>query len=63
MIVAEEAVIDPKVGPKKAGTLKLNLTPGWEDSDALAVTVKNPEGHELWTWVYPLSSPRAAMKF
>ncbi|HWD92124.1 MAG TPA: glycoside hydrolase family 2 TIM barrel-domain containing protein [Verrucomicrobiae bacterium] len=55
-VIASGQSVSPRVGPKKAGVLKLNLPRGWKNADALAVTVKDAAGHELWTWVYPLRS-------
>ncbi len=55
-VIAGETTASPRVEPKKAGVLKLNLPRGWKNADALAVTANNPDGHELWTWVYPLPS-------
>ncbi len=51
---AEGAIASPDVAPGNSGSLKLELPADWENADALAVTARNPEGHELWTWVYPL---------
>ena len=52
--VAEGTITSPDVAPAKTGTLKFELPADWKNADALALTVRNPEGHELWTWVYPL---------
>jgi len=50
--LAAGTVASPEVAPGKSGRLKLNLPP--TNADALAVTARNPDGHELWTWVWPL---------
>jgi hypothetical protein len=52
--IAEGKIASPEVAPGKSGTLRLNLPPGQKTADALAVTARNPAGHELWTWVWPL---------
>jgi hypothetical protein len=55
--LAEGPVVSPDVPPGGSGTIKLDLPADWKDADALAVTVRNPAGHVLWTWVWPLQSP------
>ena len=57
--IAHGSVAGPQVPPHASGTLKLELPAGWRDADALLVTVRNPEGRELWTWSWPLQT-RAA---
>jgi Glycosyl hydrolases family 2, TIM barrel domain/Glycosyl hydrolases family 2, sugar binding domain/Glycosyl hydrolases family 2/Domain of unknown function (DUF4981)/Beta galactosidase small chain len=52
--LAEGALAGPEVAPGKSGSLKLNM-PARKDADALAVTARNPDGQELWTWVWPLA--------
>jgi hypothetical protein len=54
--IAQGAIASPDVVPGNSGTLKIDLPGDWKDADALAVTVRNPVGHELWTWVYPLDA-------
>ncbi|MCW3059192.1 MAG: glycoside hydrolase [Capsulimonas sp.] len=41
-----------------ANTLRLGLPENWRQADALSLRVDDPQGRELWTWVWPL--PRAA---
>lgn len=52
--IAEGATVSPDIAPGKSGGLKLNLPADWKNADALAVTARNSNGQELWTWVYPL---------
>ncbi|HEV2695235.1 MAG TPA: glycoside hydrolase family 2 TIM barrel-domain containing protein [Verrucomicrobiae bacterium] len=52
--VAEGTIASPEIAPTKTGSLKLNLPVDRKNVDALAVTARNPNGQELWTWVYPL---------
>lgn len=54
--IADGAVPSPGVAPGDSGTLKLDLPADWKDADALALTVRDQRGHELWTWVWPLQS-------
>jgi hypothetical protein len=53
-VVAHGAIANPDVIPGKTGSLKLILPADWKKADVLAVTACDPDGHELWTWVYPL---------
>jgi predicted small integral membrane protein len=52
--IAQGAIASPEIAPGVSGQLKLELPADWKKSDALAVTVLNYQGQELWTWVYPL---------
>ena len=56
--VAKGAIPSPPVAPGQSGRLKLPLPAGWKNAEALAVTACNPQGHELWTWVWPLQPNR-----
>jgi hypothetical protein len=56
--VAQGAIPSPQVAPGQSGKLKLELPAGWKNAEALAVTARNPQGHELWTWVWPLQPNR-----
>ena len=52
--IAAGMIASPNIAPGKSGRLKLKLPADWKNADALAVTACNPNGQELWTWVYPL---------
>lgn len=56
---ATGAVPSPPVAPGQSGQLKLALPAEWRNAEALAVTARNPQGHELWTWVWPLQPNRS----
>lgn len=46
-----------KTGPILPGheaPMKIRLPAEWKAADALAVRAADPEGRELWTWVWPL---------
>ncbi len=44
----------PPIPPREHGRLKLNLPKNWRQADAFALRVVDPQGLELWTWVWPL---------
>jgi hypothetical protein len=54
-IVAEKTIAAPSIAPHERGTLKLDLPADTRDADALALRVDDPNGMELWTWVWPLT--------
>ncbi len=54
--IAQGAIASPDVAPGNSGKIKFDLPPDWKNADALAVTVRDKSGRELWTWVYPLAS-------
>jgi predicted small integral membrane protein len=55
--MTEGSIPSPEVAPGQSGTIKLDLPANWKSADALAVTVRDQNGRELWTWVWPLLSP------
>jgi len=52
--IAQGSVPGPHIAPHACGSLALALPADWLAADALFVTVRNPEGRELWTWSWPL---------
>ncbi|HEV2327317.1 MAG TPA: glycoside hydrolase family 2 TIM barrel-domain containing protein [Verrucomicrobiae bacterium] len=54
--VAEGVITVPNIAPGGNGILRLALPADWKNADALAVTARDKNNHELWTWVYPLLS-------
>jgi hypothetical protein len=52
--IAENKIASPNIAPGVSGNLKLDLPADWKNADALAVTARDKNTHELWTWVYPL---------
>jgi hypothetical protein len=53
-VIASGKTAGPSVGPHSAGEAKLLLPDSWRQADALFVTARDPAGHELWTWSWPL---------
>lgn len=45
------------VAPGERRTMKIELPRGAEKADALSLRVDDPQGRELWTWVWPLREP------
>ncbi|BDI28702.1 beta-galactosidase [Capsulimonas corticalis] len=48
------AHLDRSIAPGTSGTLKLDLPQNWRQAEALSLRVDDPQGRELWTWVWPL---------
>jgi len=54
-VIASGVVPGPDVPPHASGTLRLPVDIGPnQKAEVLYVTAKGPDGHELWTWSYPL---------
>lgn len=47
----------PDIKPFEKGRLKINLPSDWRSFDALYLTVKGPDGKELFTWSFPIALP------
>jgi hypothetical protein len=63
-VLSEGDAPAPDVAAGMAGALRLDLPDSWRSSDALAVTVTDWNGHEVWTSVWPVKktadfAPRA----
>jgi hypothetical protein len=54
-VLARGTVASPDVAPGGAGTLDLRLPADWRRSDALALTVLDPSGRELYTWRWTIT--------
>lgn len=48
----------PSIKPLQKGMVQLNLPANWMDFDGLYLTVIDPHGQELFTWSYPIRSPK-----
>lgn len=44
------------IPPGGTGTLRLDLPGNWSQADALSLTVADPDGHELYTWVWTITN-------
>jgi hypothetical protein len=54
-------VLGPSIPPGGKGRLQLELPKSWGEADALALTVRDPSGRELWTWVWPVPGLRRSV--
>ena len=54
MVVREGVLKVPGIAPGERGEIQLNLPVAARSCDALALRVNDPNGRELWTWVWPL---------
>lgn len=48
----------PNIAPGAKGTLQLDLPTHWKEFDVLYVTATDKEQQELFTWSFPISSPK-----
>jgi hypothetical protein len=46
--------------PGQTRAMKMEMPPGTEKADAIALRVDDPKGQELWTWVWPLKKSQLA---
>jgi hypothetical protein len=53
-ILAKGQARPPEIPPGQTGLLKIKLPAAETDADALALRVSDPQGRELWTYVWPL---------
>jgi hypothetical protein len=54
-ILAEGKIAAPEIPPGKNGTLQMQLPAAQKNANALALRVSDPQGRELWTYVWPLA--------
>ena len=48
----------PDIKPGSKGILKMRLTRSWKTYDALYITAYSIDGKEIFTWSFPMSSPK-----
>ncbi len=51
-VVAQGSAAGPSTAPGRTGTLRLGLPSTWGDTDALRLTVTDPGGRDVNTWVW-----------
>ena len=54
-VIASGRILSPTIAPHEQGILQ--LPPVAAGSDAIALRVDDPQGRELWTWVWPVQRP------
>jgi hypothetical protein len=55
-VLAQGDVRGPAAEPHDSAKLALNLPASWRKADLLSVTALDPDGRELWTWAWPITS-------
>ena len=53
-ILAKGKIAAPKISPGQKGLLEIKLPDSEKNADAFALCVGDPNGRELWTYVWPL---------
>lgn len=53
-ILAKGKIIPPGIPPGQSGSLTMDLPDCRKAADALALRISDPDGRELWTYVWPL---------
>jgi len=56
-VLHEGEAAAPSIAPGEKGTLVLPLPARWRESDALYLTARGPDGHELNTWTWMMRKP------
>lgn len=56
-VVQEGDAAAPSIPPGEKGTLVLPLPAGWRENDALYLTARGPDGHDLNTWTWMIKKP------
>ena len=54
--------VAPSIQPNAKGVLQIELPNNWKEYNALYVTVKDVNGHELFTWSFPITLPLSMSK-
>ncbi|WP_297086666.1 glycoside hydrolase family 2 TIM barrel-domain containing protein [uncultured Draconibacterium sp.] len=58
-IIAESHIELPDLEPETKGKFKVGLPENWKSADVLYLTGINPQGNEVFTWSYPVQTPKA----
>ncbi|NIJ46205.1 hypothetical protein FHR24_002689 [Wenyingzhuangia heitensis] len=57
-ILAESKVVLPKLAPLEKGKFTVNKPEKWKSADALYLTATDIHGNEIFTWTYPVKTPK-----
>jgi len=57
--VARGTLPAPSIAPGNRGTLALALPADWREADALSLTARDPQGHDIDTWTWMTKGPDA----
>ncbi len=57
-VISESKVELPHLEPFSKGKFNVDKPQNWESADALHLTATDPHGKEIFTWSYPVSTPR-----
>lgn len=57
-ILSENKVDVPNLKPLEKGRFKVNKPQNWKSVDALHLTAIDPSGKEIFTWTYPVATPK-----
>lgn len=61
-IIAEENVKLPKLKPEEKGKITINKPKNWQNADVLYLTAIDPKGMEIFTWSFPVRTPKEINK-
>jgi hypothetical protein len=53
-ILAKGKILVPEIPPGHEGSFKIELPDSRKNADALALRISDPNGRELWTYIWPL---------
>lgn len=58
ILLAESGVALPALAPSEKGKFGIEKPQNWQSADALLLTATDPNGKEIFTWSYPVSTPK-----
>ena len=58
IILSESGVELPALPPGSKGKFEVNRPDNWQSADALYLTASDPTGMEVFTWSYPVKTPK-----
>jgi hypothetical protein len=57
-VVLGGKIVSPDIKPNTAGTLSVPLPTSWKQYDILYITAEDLYGREIYTWSWPITSPK-----
>ncbi len=58
----KSSIQSPSIYPNTKGNLQLQLPKKWNEYEVLYVTAKGNDGKDIFTWSFPISSPKSITK-
>ncbi len=61
-VFSQDDIELPSLEPSQKGSFQIDLPNDWKSTDALYLMATDPQGKEIFTWTYPVKTPKESNK-